>query len=161
MNIIYKALLIFLIGSILFSCGKSEIAPITTTSGHVDTSTTLINDNRLVGNWAIIKDSVYYNGTNTVYHGVAGDYFKFTKYGNLYINEGANFIDTAVYGVSSTQVAWTNLYTKIAGVVSTVQTQTPALSIDQLDTANLVLSQSLQIAPGGLHYEQLTFKKTK
>lgn len=159
MKIIYKALLIFFIGSILFSCAKSSITPITTYT-NADTSTTLISDTRLVGNWAIVKDSVYYNNNKTVYHGVAGDYYKFTKYGNLYINEGANFIDTAVYGVSSTQVAWTNLYVKIAGVVSTAQTQTPALNIDLLDTANLVLSQSLQTS-GGLHYEQITFKKSK
>jgi len=159
MNIIYKALLIFLIGSILFSCGKSAVTP-TTTYTHADTSTTLIGDTRLVGNWAIVKDSVSYNGNSTVYHGVAGDYYKFTKYGNLYISEGANFIDTAIYGVSSTQVAWINLYLKVSGVVSTVKTQIPPLSIDKLDTANLVLSQS-QEASDGLHFEQTTFKKSK
>ena len=159
MKIIYKVSFIALICATLYSCGKSNITP-TTASNHADTSTTLIGDTRLVGNWAIVKDSLHYNNNNTVYHGVAGDYYKFTKYGNLYINEAANFIDTAISGVSSSQVAWINLYVKIAGVVSTVQTQTPALTIDQLDTANLVLSQNLQTS-GGVQFERITFKKSK
>ncbi|MDO3627873.1 hypothetical protein [Mucilaginibacter sp. BT774] len=159
MKIIYKVLFIALISCVLFSCGKSNIMPVATPS-HADTSTTLIGDTRVVGNWAIVKDSVNYNSSNSVYHGVAGDYFKFTKYGNLYINEGPSYIDTAIYGVSSTQVAWINLYAKINGVVSTVRTQTPPLSIDKLDTANLILSQGVQTS-GGFRYEQITFKKIK
>ncbi|MBS1519363.1 MAG: hypothetical protein JST50_00085 [Bacteroidetes bacterium] len=161
MKIIYKISFVAFIGAALFSCSKSKVTPVT--SSHVDTSTNLISDTKLVGNWAIVTDTVSINGTGIMYHGSAGDYFKFTKYGNLYIAEGLqNLVDTAIYAISSVtnQVGWTNLYTRVNGVTTTLVTTTAPFTIVTLDTANLVLSQSAQTS-SGIHYETITFKKNK
>jgi len=161
MKIIYKISFITFIGAALFSCSKSKVTPVKTS--HVDTSKTLIADKRLVGNWAIVTDTISINGSGITYHGSAGDYYKFTNYGNLYIAEGLqNLVDTAVYTISSisNQVGWTNLYTRVNGVTTTLTTTTGPLTIVTLDTANLVLSQSGQTS-GGTQYQKITFKKMK
>ena len=158
MKIIYKVSFIVLISAGLFSCSKSDVKP--TPIPRADTSSTLIGDTRLVGNWAVVKDSVYYNGGSSVYLGVAGDHYKFTKYGNLYISlQNRAFIDTAIYTVSTVQVGWINTYTESNGLITTYHTTTPPYNIASLDATNLVLSQTAQ-ANGGQRFEQITFKKT-
>ena len=158
MKIIYKVSFITLISAALFSCGKSDVKP--TVIPRADTSSTLIGDTRLVGNWALVKDSVYYNNNSTVYLGVAGDHYKFTKFGNLYISlQNRTFIDTAIYTVTTTQVGWINTYIESNGLITTYHTTTPSYNIASLDAANLVLSQTAQ-AQGGQRFEQITFKKT-
>src|SRR6202000_1637637 len=95
-----------------------------TTNTKADTSKTLISDLRLVGNWNIITDTISYQGNNTKYHGVAADHYIFTKYGNLFINEGLeSFVDTAVYAIASIQnsVSWVNTYVSVNGVSTTNQ----------------------------------------
>src|SRR3954470_13660214 len=68
-------------------------------TGKSDTSTTLIANTSLVGTWNIVTDTVSYL-TNSMYHGTPTDHYIFTKYGNLYINNGFNSqIDTAVYTI--------------------------------------------------------------
>jgi hypothetical protein len=159
MKIIYKVLFILLIGNTLISCSKSDVKPVIIP--NADTSKTLIADTKLVGNWAIVKDSVFYNSNSTVYIGGTSDHYKFTKYGNLYISQfGGNFLDTAIYTVSGFQVGWVNLKISSEGLVSAVQTTTPPFNIIKLDTANLILTQNVQIS-GGAHFEQITFKKSK
>ncbi|MDO3627874.1 hypothetical protein [Mucilaginibacter sp. BT774] len=159
MDTIYKLSFIALICAALYSCGKSHVTP--TVIPRADTSSTLIGDTRLVGNWAIVTDSVFYDNNKIVYHGVAGDHYKFTKYGNLYISEqNGNFIDTAIYAVTTVQVGWINTYMESNGLISTAHTTTPPLNIVRLDTANLILSQTVQ-ASAGQHFEQITFKKIK
>ena len=78
----------------LFSCKKNSISnPLTITDS-------------LVGNWNIINDSSYLEGTpifagsSSNYIGAPGDYFKFTQSRNLYIKEGAA-LDTATYSLIS------------------------------------------------------------
>lgn len=159
MKIIYKVSFIALISAALHSCGKSDVKP--TVIPRADTSNSLIGDTRLVGNWAIVKDSVFYNGSSAVYIGAAGDHYKFTKYGNLYISvQNKTFIDTAIYTVTTTQVGWVNTYIESNGLITTVHTTTPPYNIASLDTAKLVLSQTSQ-ASAGQRFEQITFKKTK
>jgi hypothetical protein len=157
MKIIYKVSFVALISIALFSCGKSDVRP--TVIPKADTSSTLIGDTRLVGTWAVVKDSVFVNNAPTVYLGVAGDHYKFTKYGNLYISlQNKTFIDTAIYTVTTTQVGWINTYIESNGLITTYHTTTPPYNIASLDTANLVLSQTAQ-ANGGQRFEQITFKK--
>jgi hypothetical protein len=117
----------------------------------------------LVGNWSIVTDTVSTSGTGIMYHGSAGDYYKFTKYGNLYIAESLeNLVDTAIYNIVSinNSVQWTNLYTRVNGVTTTLVTTSAPFTIVNVDSANLVLSQNVQTASGP-HYEQITFKKMK
>lgn len=126
-----------------------------------DTSKTLITNTKLVGNWKIVTDTISFGGSNVMYHGVAGDYFKFTKYGNLYVNEGLDkLIDTAVYAISTTsnQVNWINNYTSLNGVVTINQSLAPPFVITKVDTANLILTSSISTTSGP-RYEQLVFKK--
>jgi hypothetical protein len=161
MKIIYKISFIACIGAALFSCSKSKVNPVK--SSHVDTSKTLVADKRLVGNWAIVTDTISINGSGIMYHGSAGDYYKFTNYGNLYIAESLqNLVDTAIYTISSisNQVGWTNLYTRVNGVTTTLATTNGPLTIVTLDTANLVLTQNAQNS-NGTQYEKITFKKMK
>ena len=158
MKIIYKISFVALVCAALYSCSKSGVTP--TVIPRADTSSTLIGDTRLVGNWAVVTDSVFYNNNSIVYHGVAGDHYKFTKYGNLYISEqNGSFIDTAIYAVTTVQVGWVNTYLESNGLITTVHTTTPPLNIVKLDTVNLILSQTFQ-ASAGQHFEQITFKKT-
>lgn len=161
MKVIYSFSVIAVISAAVFSCSKTKVTP--STLGKVDTSKALVSDIRLVGNWDIVTDTISFNGNNIMYHGSGGDYYKFTKYGNLFIAEALeNLVDTAVYGVSSTtnQVAWTNLYTSINGSSTTQSSITPPYSITSVDTAKLILTQNTQTAAGP-RYEQIIFKKAK
>lgn len=158
MKIIYKISFVALISAALYSCSKSKVTP--AIIPRADTSSTLIGDTRLVGNWAVVKDSVFYNNGSAVYVGGAGDQYKFTKYGNLYISlQNKTFIDTAIYTVSTVQVGWVNTYIESNGLITTVHTTTPPYNIASLDATNLVLSQTTQ-ASSGQRFEQITFKKT-
>jgi hypothetical protein len=159
MKYIYITSLVSIISIALFSCAKTKVIPSNPTK--VDTSTTLISDIRLVGNWSIVTDTISLAGNNVKYVGSAGDYYKFTKYGNLYIQEALDhLVDTAVYGISSTtnQVGWENLFVSINGSSTTQVSSTPSFVITHVDSVKLVLTQNAQTAAGP-RYEQVTFKK--
>ena len=159
MKIIYKISFIAFIGAALFSCSKSKVTP--ATRKPVDTSTTLISDTRLVGNWAIITDTIAINNSGQIYHGATGDYYKFTKYGNLYVAESSlNLVDTAIYAITSAsnQVSWTNLFTSVNGTFTNQVTTAGPYTIVNVDAANLVLMQSVNNS-GGSQYQKITLKK--
>jgi hypothetical protein len=161
MKFIYTIPLIAIIALAITSCSKTNNTPPPTT--RVDTSKNLVADKRLVGNWDIVTDTVSYNGNNVLYHGSAGDYYKFTNYGNLYIAESlGNLVDTAIYTIASTtnQVGWVNLYTSINGQSTTVQSLSPPFTITHVDSTKLILTQNASTA-AGVRYEQITFKKKK
>lgn len=161
MKIFYTALLVSIVTISLSSCSKSKVTP--TNPSRSDTSTSLINNTALVGNWNIVTDTIAYNGTNTMYHGVATDHYIFTKYGNLYINEAQyNYVDTAIYNINSLSysVGWVNSYISVNGVSSRIASSSAPYTITSLDTASLVLTSSIQSA-NGPRYEQIVFKKTK
>lgn len=161
MKYAYLLPLAAIVALIITSCSKSSVKPSTTTK--VDTSKTLISDLRLVGNWNILIDTISYMGNNTEYHGVAADHYKFTKYGNLFINEGLeNFVDTAVYSVTSltNSVSWINNYVSVNGVSTTTQSISLPYVITSVDSVSLVLTSNATTSQGP-RYEQLTFKKTK
>ncbi len=165
MRIFYIAFFALIVTISVSSCVKNTITPINNNnnSTQADTSTTLIGNTALVGNWNIVSDTISYNGSNTIYHGVATDHYIFSKYGNLYINEGLNhFIDTAVYAVNTLkyQVDWQTLYTSINGVASRVQSYSAPYTSTSLDTASMVLTADVQSASGPL-YEKIVFKKVK
>jgi hypothetical protein len=161
MKIIYKISFIAFIGAAIFSCSKSKVTPVTI--GKVDTSKTRINDTQLVGNWAIVSDTISIGNSNVMFHGGSNDYYKFTEYGNLYISETYGLlVDTAIYGIQSgtNQVGWVNIYTRVNGVSTNTTTTTPPFTILNVDSANLVLQQNAQTSQG-MRYEKLTFKKMK
>jgi hypothetical protein len=161
MKYAYLLPLAAIVALIITSCSKSSVKPTTTTK--VDTSKTLISDLRLVGNWNIFTDTISYLGNNTKYYGVATDHYIFTKYGNLFINEGLeNFVDTAVYSVASitNSVSWINNYVSVNGVSTTTQSISLPYVITSVDSVSLVLTSNASTSQG-LRYEQLTFKKTK
>jgi hypothetical protein len=161
MKYAYLLPLAAIVALIITSCSKSSVKPTTTTK--VDTSKTLISDLRLVGNWNILTDTISYLGNNTKYHGVAADHYIFTKYGNLFINEGLeNFVDTAVYSVASitNSVNWINNYVSVNGVSTTTQSISLPYVITSVDSVSLVLTSNASTSQGP-RYEQLTFKKTK
>ncbi|HTD39071.1 MAG TPA: hypothetical protein VK671_00520 [Mucilaginibacter sp.] len=162
MKIIYTLALIAVISTAIFSCSKNDVIPYTPPS-KTDTSTTLITTTTLVGNWNIVTDTVSYNGSNVMYHGTATDYYKFTKFGNLFINEGLDsYVDTALYGIetSTNRVDWLNNYISINGIVSRNQTVSPTYTITSVDTAKLILTSNISTSFGP-RYEQIVFKKKK
>lgn len=127
----------------------------------VDTSTTLVSNTQLVGNWQVVTDTISVPGNTIMYHGTAYDQFKFTKYGNLYISVGLeHLIDTAVYSITSitNQVSWVNSYVSVNGQSTTIASTTGPYTITSVDTASLVLTSNVQ-TPGGIRYEQIKFKK--
>jgi hypothetical protein len=160
MKTLYPIALIAVISISISSCLKnSDIVPFTPT--RQDTNKTLITNTKLVGNWKIVTDTISFGGSSVMYHGIATDYYKFTKYGNLYINEGLNkLIDTAIYGITTTtnQVNWVNNYTSVNGVVSINQSLSPPFVITKVDSANLILTSSVSTTAGP-RYEQIVFKK--
>ena len=161
MKYLYLLPLIAFAAIIVTSCSKSSVQP--NTSTKIDTSKVLVSDIRLVGNWNIVTDTISFQGSNVMYHGVAGDHYNFTKYGNLYIKEGlGNLIDTAVYSVISIQnsVAWLNNYVSVNGVSTTTQSASLPYVITTLDSTSLVLTSTAGTAVGP-RYEQITFKKNK
>lgn len=162
MKIIYTIALITIVCTVMFSCSKSEVIPYVAPS-KTDTSTTVVTNTTLVGNWNIVTDTISYAGSNVMYHGTAKDYYKFTKFGNLFINEGLNsYIDTALYGIetSTSQVDWLNSYLSINGVISRNQTLSPAYTITAVDTARLILTSNVSTS-FGQRYEKIIFKKLK
>jgi hypothetical protein len=161
MKYAYLLPLAAIVALIITSCSKSSVKPTTITK--VDTSKTLISDLRLVGNWNILTDTISYLGNNTKYHGVASDHYIFTKYGNLFINEGLeSFVDTAVYSVASitNSASWINNYVSVNGVSTTNQSISLPYVITSVDSVSLVLTSNATTSQGP-RYEQLTFKKTK
>ena len=161
MKYIYLLPLAAIVALIITSCSKSNIKP--TNNTKADTSKTLIEDIRLVGNWNILTDTISYQGSNIMYHGVATDHFIFTKYANLYINEGLeNLVDTGVYSIASipNTVSWINTYTSINGTFTTTQSSSLPYVITKVDTASLILT-SIATTAQEPRYEQITFKKTK
>lgn len=161
MKYIYLLPLVAIAALIVTSCSKSNVKP--TNSTKADTSNTLTDNIRLVGNWNILTDTIYYQGSGTMYHGVATDHFIFTKYSNLYINEGLeSLVDTAVYSIQSipNTVSWINTYTSINGVFTTTQSVSLPYVITSVDSTSLVLTSNATTAQGP-RYEQITFKKTK
>jgi hypothetical protein len=161
MKYTYLLPLAAIVALIITSCSKSSVKPTTITK--VDTSKTLISDLRLVGNWNILIDTISYMGNKTEYHGVAADHYIFTKYGNLFINEGLeSFVDTAVYSVASitNSVSWINNYVSVNGVSTTTQSISLPYVITSVDSVSLVLTSNATTSQGP-RYEQLIFKKTK
>src|ERR1700744_1148415 len=137
MKKIYSIAIIAALAVTIVSCSKTSVPP--STLGKVDTSKTLISDIRLVGNWSIVTDTISLAGNNVKYVGSAGDYYKFTKYGNLYIQEALDhLVDTAVYAIQSTtnQVAWQNNFISINGSSTTQVSVTPAFVITHVDSVN-------------------------
>ena len=164
MRILYIAVFALVVTIAVSSCVKSTVTPLNNNnSSRADTSTTLISNAALVGNWNIVSDTISYNGNNTMYHGVSTDHYIFSKYGNLYINEGLNnYVDTAVYAINSLNylVAWQNLYISVNGVASRATSYSAPYAITSLDTASLVLTANAQ-SPSGTLYEKIVFKKVK
>ena len=161
MKYIYLLPLAAIVALIITSCSKSNVKP--TTSTKADTSNTLITDIRMVGNWNILTDTISFQGNGTMYHGVATDHFIFTKYGNLFINEGLeSFVDTAVYAIASipNSVSWVNSYISVNGVSTTTQSISLPYVITSVDSVSLVLTSNATTSQGP-RYEQLIFKKTK
>ncbi len=159
MKSLYLIAIVTVFSLTIVSCSKTSVPP--STLGKVDTSKTLISDTRLVGNWAIVTDTISLAGNNVKYVGSAGDYYKFTKYGNLYIQEALDhLVDTAVYAISSTtnQVGWENLFISINGSSTTQTSITPSFVITHVDSVKLVLTQNASTTAGP-RYEQITFKK--
>ena len=159
MKKIYSIAIIAALAVTIVSCSKTSVPP--STLGKVDTSKTLISDTRLVGNWAIVTDTISLAGNNVKYVGSAGDYYKFTKYSNLYIQEALDhLVDTAVYAIQSTtnQVAWQNSFISINGSSTTQVSVTPAFVITHVDSVSLILTQNAQTTAGP-RYEQIVFKK--
>ena len=160
MKTLYPIIVIAIISISILSCMKnSDMVPFTPT--RQDTSKTLITNTKLVGNWKIVTDTISYGGSNVKYKGVATDYYKFTKYGNLYINEGLDkYIDTAIYGITTTtnQVNWINNFTSLNGIATIYQSQSPAFVITKVDSANMILTSTVSTTAGP-RYEQIIFKK--
>jgi hypothetical protein len=145
------------------ACKLDTMKPAKITDGKSDTNFTLITDTTLVGKWTIVTDTISYLGTNTMYHGTVSDHYYFTKWGNLFINEGLNsLVDTAVYAISiansQNQVSWTNSYISVNGVASRAQSFSSLYNITSVNTTSLVLTSNIQTIQGP-RYEQITFKK--
>jgi hypothetical protein len=131
-----------------------------------DTSTTPISHTELVGNWNIVTDTVYlegsptYPGSSFKYYGTPSDHYIFTKYANMYIKSAFNnYTDTAVYIISGTDtLKWINSYFSQAGSVIKGPSQTGAFIIMSISPHSLIISQS-GLTPEGHRYEEITFKK--
>jgi hypothetical protein len=152
---------------VLFSCKKpNAVQPGGSINTKSDTSTALVNNPELIGDWNIVTDTVYlegtaiYPGASTMYHGTAADHYIFTKYANLYIKSGFNkYTDTAIYNISGTDTLhWINSYFSQVGVVIKGKSQTFPFTITSVSTHSLVLSQAV-LTPEGHRFEQITFEK--
>jgi hypothetical protein len=150
------------IAATVISCVKQDQPNIQTTTGptKADTSTTVVSNTELVGNWNIVSDTVSYMTNNAMYHGTPADHFDFTAYGNLYIKNGfENQVDTAIYSIStSNKVQWTNYYTSVNGQFTREPLVVGAYTITSLAAHSLVLTQNL-ITPQGVRFEVITFQK--
>ncbi|HTD98877.1 MAG TPA: hypothetical protein VK668_06300 [Mucilaginibacter sp.] len=130
-------------------------------TGKSDTSKTPIANTSLVGTWNIITDSISYQ-TNTMYHGTPSDIYKFTQYGNLYVNNGFNAqIDTAVYAISTdNKLQFTTSYWSANGNYSRVPLAVGPFQISNLTSTTLTLTQNVK-STNGNYYEQLIFAKVQ
>jgi len=128
-------------------------------TGKSDTSTTVIANTSLVGTWNIVTDTVSYQG-NFMYHGTAGDQYIFTKYGNLYINNGFNAqVDTAVYTIySDNTVKYTTSYWKANNTASRVPLTVGPYKISDLTSNTLTLTEDIK-SNSTTYYEQIKFTK--
>ncbi|MFI5160985.1 MAG: hypothetical protein ACHQHN_06885 [Sphingobacteriales bacterium] len=145
------------------SCKLDTMKPTKITSGPLDTNFTLITDTTLVGKWTIVTDSISYQGTNTMYKGTASDHYTFTKWGNLFINEGLNsLVDTAVYNISiensQSGVSWINSYISVNGNATREQSVSSLYAITSVSTTSLILTANIQTIQGP-RYEQIKLKK--
>lgn len=145
------------------SCKLDTMKPTKITDGPLDTNFTLITDTTLVGKWIIVSDSISYLGTNTMYKGTASDHYYFTKWGNLFINEGLNsLVDTAVYNISiansQSGVSWVNSYISVNGVATRDQSVSSLYAITSVSSNSLILTANIQTIQGP-RYEQIKFKK--
>lgn len=128
-----------------------------------DTSTTLISNTKLVGNWTIVTDSLSYQ-TDTVYRGTPADHYIFTTYGNLYIRSGFNNeIDTAVYTIKGDTLSWQYSYASLFGKGGKTNGYNLGFIISAVTAHSLILTQGGFITGtaqyGGRRYERITFKK--
>jgi phage gp45-like len=130
-------------------------------TGKSDTSTTLITNTSLVGTWNIVTDTVAYNG-NFMYHGTSGDHYIFTKYGNLYINNGFNAqVDTAVYTIyADNTVKWTTSYWKTNDVFSRQPLTVGPYKVSDLTSTTLTLTEDVK-SNSSSYYEQIKFLKAQ
>jgi hypothetical protein len=145
------------------ACKLDTMKPTKITDGKSDTNFTLITDTTLVGKWTIVTDTISYLGTNTMYHGTASDHYYFTKWGNLFINEGLNsLVDTAVYNIaienSQKGVSWINSYISVNGNATREQSVSSIYAITSVSATSLILTANIQTIQGP-RYEQITFKK--
>lgn len=147
---------------VLLSCQKSALKKSDSKkTSALDTSTTLIANQKLVGDWIVVTDSVNYENIDTVYHGTSQDRYIFTKYGNMYVKSGFNrLIDTAIYTISpDDRLDWTNLYESVLGAVISGTSYSGYYAIISASEHNLILSQSIISTLAGERKELITLKK--
>jgi len=127
-----------------------------------DTSTSLIANTSIVGDWVVVTDSISNMSLNqdTTYHGTIADVYHFTKYGNLFAKSAFHgVIDTGVYTISTeNKVQWINSFAQSDGATFGPGTTIGAFSITSVSQHSLVLTQHA-ISPGGELYHEITFKK--
>jgi hypothetical protein len=106
---------VFFILLFIISCTKSAVK----SANLVDTENFSENGGpggTIVGNWNLVSDSSYLEGTpifqggGSVYTGVATDYFVFTPGDSLYIKMGSE-LDTATYSLPSGDQVTFDYYT--------------------------------------------------
>lgn len=159
-NIVSRILLVFITAGVISCVKKNEgmLRPLKVAKS--DTSTTLITNTELVGNWNIVTDSISWS-IDSVYRGTPGDHYNFTKYGNLYIRSAfENYTDTATYTISSSNILnWVNSYFSDIGGTITERSQVGPFTIATLTPNSLVITQKELTTLGGIRYEMITFKK--
>jgi hypothetical protein len=144
----------------LFSCKKiNGVKPGNSNTSKPDTSTTLISNTELVGNWNVVTDSISFLA-DTMYYGTPADHYIFTKYANMYIKSTLNnFTDTAVYTIANVnELTWINSYGSIAGSIVRGPSSNGTFIITSLTAHSLVLTQNF-ISTEGPRFEVITFKK--
>ena len=100
------------ISLLIISCRKHPVIKPAGLDYLKDTSTTLIANTAIVGNWNLVSDSVSTYSTDTLYHGTPADYYTFTKYGNMYVKSGFNkFFLVGTYSFeNSNKIKWQGIY---------------------------------------------------
>ncbi len=166
MKNLFLACIILLIAASFTSCKLDNLNPqpsATTGTTKSDTSTTLISNTTLVGNWNIVTDTIkdVSASQTVVYKGTPTDHYIFTKYGNLYINSGyQNYVDTAIYTISpNSKVGWVNSYISVNGVSSREPSSSGTFAITSLTAHSLVITQDAIAAGGDERYESITFTR--
>ncbi len=143
-------ILLAIIAAGLTSCLKpNEVQPVKPVVAKSDTSTTLATNISLVGNWNIVTDTVYlegspiYPGGSAMYYGTPADHYIFTKYANLYIKSAFNnYTDTAVYSISGTDtLQWVNSYWSQGGAAIKGRSEKGAYTITSISLHSLILTQ--------------------